>query len=93
MANMSMKRFESAENQKRLRNALIDWSRSNPVSEAELAIKIGVSHSTLRRFWKAMRDVDYKTLCFFNLFLEKEKGVQLVEVEVVKVVGEVKNEI
>ena len=67
---MSMKTFESEENQARLRQLLLSYAYKNKVSILEMGKLLDLGAFTVNRFLKEERDVDFKTLCKIDEFLE-----------------------
>jgi len=71
MNKQTMKQFESEENQKVVRQTLTDWARKHKSTIRSLSSRLKISEFTLRRFLKEEKDVDFRTLCIVDAFLEK----------------------
>jgi len=74
MNKQTMKQFESEENQLLIRQGLTDCARKNKMTMRSLGHALNISQFTLRRFLKEDRDVDFKTLCIIDAFLQKCEG-------------------
>jgi transcriptional regulator with XRE-family HTH domain len=69
ISKMTMKRFESEENQALIRDRLFNIARSKKVTMKELAGLVGLVDVTITRFLRAGKDVDFKSLCMIEEFV------------------------
>ena len=75
MAKMSMKQFESSENQQKLRDRLIEKAKKNALSQESMSKILGISPITLNRFWRQVRDVDFRTLSIIEGYVDEADKV------------------
>ena len=73
MAKMSMKQFESSENQQILRDKLIDKAKALRLTQVDVARLLGVHAMTINRFWRQVRDVDFRTLSIIESYVNESE--------------------
>lgn len=67
---MDREQFESTANQKEIRRRLFEVLKSHPMDQKDMAQKIGISLSTLHRFWTLGNNLNFLPLCRVNAFVE-----------------------
>ena len=66
-----MKQFESPENQQILRDKLIDKAKALKLSQLDVAKKLQLNPMTINRFWRQVRDVDFRTLSIIESYVNE----------------------
>ena len=74
MARMSMKEFESPDNQMVIRDKLIAIMKKYRTSLSSMENRMKISKSTLHRFCKEEKDVDFRSLSIIEAFVNKEEA-------------------